>query len=894
MPVSDEIKEAFASGATILTANARAARWLRREYALEQRRAGRSAWASPPIEDWETWVRGRWEMSAVADPDAPLLLTSLQERSVWTRMQREDAGLVVSAESMAALAESAYTLLSDYECHSERKHAWGKTDAESFRRWAANFDRECARWKWIPGAELELRVAASLSKETLPEEILLLGFDRMTRAQESLHRALVGCGVRVRFAEAAFSGTSAEFVRAAGMQEEIEACAWRVRALIADDPDSRIGVLVPDLGAMRSEIERIFRRVLMPRSDDVFSDQEMPFEFSLGQPLASVPVIRAALLLLRWLREPLREEEISWLLLSGYLSPQRDEYVSLAKFDARIRSSASLLNEIAFGEFLKLAAGVGSQTIRNLANALRAAAANGIANERRLPGRWVDLAQSLLRDGGWPGAPGRDTMHFQALRRWERALDEIALLDFDGRQMSYEEFGKALDGHARETIFSPESQGAPVQIMGPREASGQQFDALWFLSADDASWPQSGRLHPLLPADVQRRFNMPHSSAKADLELAKLMTGRIAASAPVVTFSYSERGTDGENRPSPVLPRDAEWRSASALTEVVEQRARELEEFAEASGNIAWPQERSPGGSEVLKSQAVCPFQAFATKRLRAEALDRKDRGLSAAERGVLLHAALERIWSPSDGALHSLGDLRSAIREERLRDIVRSAIAEAFAGYRDLEGVWARGYLAREKQRLQTRLEEWLRLEASRAQFEVIGCEEELKDVIVGGLKLKLRADRIDQVADFDRLLIDYKSGEAAPRDWRPPRPNEPQLPLYAVFGNVENVRGVLFARIRAGDTCFSGSVANVRSQLLPDASAHSALAKEPYTDSLRDVWEEALLDLAGEFLRGEAAVDPKEGRTTCRYCPLPGLCRVAETRDPLAADGEEDGDGD
>jgi hypothetical protein len=140
--------------------------------------------------------------------------------------------------------------------------------------------------------------------------------------------------------------------------------------------------------------------------------------------------------------------------------------------------------------------------------------------------------------------------------------------------------------------------------------------------------------------------------------------------------------------------------------------------------------------------------------------------------------------------------------------------------------------------------------------------------------------------VGDSENLIIDYKSGEVAPRDWDPPRPNEPQLPLYAVFGNVEHVRGVLFARIRAGDTCFTGSVADVRAQLFADAKANSALAANPYTEGMRDEWREALLNLAGEFLAGEAAVDPKEGRKTCKYCPLPGLCRVAEAQNFLVSD--------
>lgn len=132
MRIAEEIKRSFESGATILTANARAARWLQREYGLRQRETGRRTWATPPIEDWETWLRRLWEERALAQKDAPLLLTSLQERSVWTRMQRDDAARVVSPPGMAALAESAYALLSAYEAHSERKYSWQRPTRSAF------------------------------------------------------------------------------------------------------------------------------------------------------------------------------------------------------------------------------------------------------------------------------------------------------------------------------------------------------------------------------------------------------------------------------------------------------------------------------------------------------------------------------------------------------------------------------------------------------------------------------------------------------------------------------------------------------------------------------------------------------------------------------------------
>lgn len=896
MPVPEEIKRAFASGATILTANMRAARWLKREYAFEQRRAGRRVWATPAIEDWETWLRNQWQALAFANADAPLLLTSLQERRVWTRIQRDAAVQVVSPASIAALAEKAYALLSEYEAHDERRHAWGKTDAENFRLWAADFDRECARRNWMARAGLEAKIAKSLIAKALPQEILLVGFDRTTPAHGGLLSALAACDVDVRFARAAFAEPRAQFIRAAGLRDEITACAWWARAQVERNPETRVGVLVPDMRAMHSEIDRIFRRVLMPETDDIFANHALPFEFSLGRPLAQIPAVRAALLVLRWLHGALREEEISWLLLSGFLSADNREYLALAKDDAKRRGFGSLSMEITLSAFLKQAGAQRLQLLAKLENASLAAAANGIKEQDRLPGRWTDLARSLLHKAGWPGKEDRDPLRFQVLRRWERALDEVALLDFDGQRMSCGDFLQMLEAHAQETIFSAESKGAPVQIMGALESSGQQFDAVWFLSTDDQSWPLRGRPHPLLPNELQRRLRMPYADTEGDLELARAATARIVACAPAVVFSRSERNKDGELRPSPLLPRDVDWEEAKEKFPLqwIEHETLELEEIEDASGRVRWPADQSPGGADVLKHQAACPFRAFAEKRLRAREFNRSEWGLTPAERGTLLHKTLEKIWSPSEGALHSLDDLQTAIQEGRLTGILSSAISRSFARFDDAaEDPWLDAYLSSEQDRLLKILRQWMEVEAGRVPFEVTACETEMKDAKVGELQLNLRADRVDRVAGDDRILIDYKSGKVSPKDWHLPRPNEPQMPLYVVFGNIENVCGALFARIRAEDMDLTGSVTDPQSQVFVNIRAGSALAENRYSDTMRNEWHDALMELAEEFLRGEAVVKPKNGKKTCQYCPMPGLCRVADLTSPLEEDEDADGNG-
>ena len=84
-----------------------------------------------------------------------MLLTALQERVLWKRAQRDDAALVISADSMAALAMEAWGLLSAYKAHAARRSSWDQTDAERFRHWAAAFDQLCSRNGWLSPSQLE-------------------------------------------------------------------------------------------------------------------------------------------------------------------------------------------------------------------------------------------------------------------------------------------------------------------------------------------------------------------------------------------------------------------------------------------------------------------------------------------------------------------------------------------------------------------------------------------------------------------------------------------------------------------------------------------------------------------------------------------------------------------
>jgi RecB family exonuclease len=182
------------------------------------------------------------------------------------------------------------------------------------------------------------------------------------------------------------------------------------------------------------------------------------------------------------------------------------------------------------------------------------------------------------------------------------------------------------------------------------------------------------------------------------------------------------------------------------------------------------------------------------------------------------------------------------------------------------------------ESTRLARALHDWLAVERERADFEVHALEEERR-VRLGGLELGTRADRVDRLADDTLVILDYKSGASerrAPGVWSGARPDEPQLPSYAL-AEQGPLAGLFIAHVRPGRPGFSGA-ARVAG-IVPDVDGDAGVVDgAPRFEELRTRWRESLARLAVDYAGGDARVDPKHRWQTCRGCDLGLFCRVAE----------------
>ena len=890
-----KIAEALERGAIVVTGNQRAARALRRGFDQRNRERRLASWARAQVMAWDAWMAVLWHGLLIEGHATQMLLNRTQEHAVWRTILEADKELASlrTVDSLAEMAEEAWRLVCRFEGQRRLRAAEGSADTRSFQRWARTFERLCAAEGFLAQAQVEEALRGAVDKDLvrLPVGgVLLVGFDGMTPAQAMLVESLRSTGVEIQEFRPAGIAAQRMLVEAHDEQEELRVTARWVRKILEEQPKAKVAVIVPGLGAQRREIDRVFREVLAPELEDIRAGNEaVPYEFSVGVALAETPMVATALDLLRWAAAALPLERVSGLLLSRYFARTGEEQGARAEFDAfELRKKRMLRPEISLDELF--AAVEGSKRRAKLSRLLGALRAMRPVAKRlqgmtaRTNAEWAEGMRELLEAAAWGSRVQETNAEFQARRKWESALDELATLDFDGVQVEFVQALEALERIARQTTFAPESRDAPVQVMGPLEAAGGTFDAVWFMRAGDLSWPAVAAASPLLPWAMQRELGMPGLDAARDAELTRQVSERLVMSAATVVFSYARESAEGRQRASRMLDElDLEKTTAAELLAPEIPRAVvDLEEVEDDVTVAALPDRVIRGGATVLQLQAACGFRAFAEMRLASTELESVELGMDALESGNVVHKVMEVFW----GRVKTQDELRKLTVEDR-EAVLDSAIGEGLEKIAQLsDSNWDVAYVEMQRDRLRRLLRPWLEQELARPNFEVKLREERASDVQIGPLHLSVRIDRVDETAGGE-LVIDYKTGHAATSDWLSERPDAPQLPLYAVVSDAERLGGVAFARVKVGkDMGWKGFAAENGVLLKPDK-----LKTESFAAQVEE-WRRVLTKLAEQFAAGDARVLPKSYPKTCEYCGQRLLCRVVGAALEKAEEEDETGD--
>ena len=878
--------DALAAGAIVVTPNNRLARDIALRFDASRRAQGLVAWNAPNVVPWTLWLERLWlEVLSAGRGGGHVLISAHVAQELWHGVIATERHELLNPRGAARHAMDAWTTFHAWRAPNElprtvAARGYGD-DVAAFSRWCARYEQRLDSLAAIDPAQLpdELMQSAAIIARSLPR-IVLHAFLPMTPQQNRLIDALRANGAAIDEVPAiACRSTSRRRTSAPHTSLEISRALAFARTRVAEQPDARVAIVVANLHERRNDVIALAEEILCPeRLVALEPDAPRPYGISLGEPLASMPVIASALALIAVAIGPVDAATAAALVRSPFLPDAKTQWMRRASVEAAWRRDAR--REVGWFDIVA--------ALRDVDAALHFRVSNAPLPSRahRLPREWARTWSDWLAAIGWPGTVSLTSAQWQARDAWSDVVGQFAAAGAVTGALAPATALETLRALLDVTMFQPEAAPAQVQILGTLEAVGMSFDSAWLAGFDAQRWPPAATPNPFLPLNWQYARGVPRAHPDSALATAQAITDALAGIAPEIIVSHPALIDDA---PAVVSPLFAAWPMVDAA--VLPETARRADAIPAATMERLHD-DRAPtvaagtymrGGAQLFDNQSACPFKAFARFRLRADAWSPCPDGLSAAERGVVLHAMLTSFWD--DVRDHAtLAALDSLALQQRIATSVEAGKAKLpQTRWRALPDAVAEA----ESHRLTTTMHAWLvEHELPRPPF-IARANEHAIDTEVDGIALKIRVDRIDELADGGLAIVDYKSGRvAAPARWFDQRPDGIQLAVYAraiEATSSEPIRALVFAKLKAGEIEVEGIADHADTWPGLDVAGASTRIPAPDWHRVLSMLRDEVALLAREVRDGVARVAPRH-RSTCQYCGLQPLCRIRRLDDSTA----------
>jgi ATP-dependent helicase/nuclease subunit B len=769
----------------------------------------------------------------------------------------------------------AFQLRHEYLLSDAREHYLFSEEYQAFAAWAKALQSRLDNLgalasQQLPTALLEL-LAAEPTALPLPDNLIFSeDLDLSPAAADFVRACLARCqGYTLALPYRDSQPVVRHYVQ---RRDECSAVAGQIalylKAIAADaGPLPQVAVIVPDFAAYHSPLHSALCRQLYPAALFPLQQDQRgvgvcePWVFEGREKLLGFPLLSAAWDIISLEPNSLPLEQLSRVLRSRFIRGWAEWRGPRASLDLRWRewlgASTSLQSALA------ASAREQRDTPEMLEPLLALAQGLSALPRRQLPSAWVRSFDQLLLCAGWPNAEDDDPVVMQCRRGFSQAMDVFRAMD---RQLGEVAHGEALSWlqHILSTKRFSISRDwdCPIRIMTLDDALGREFDAVWVLGMDDNALPRRVEPSPFLPLSLQRAAKIPASDPGLLVDRDRRLLMGILRSAPEVNISFCAQDDTGVAlepssllRGMPVSESEAAPGYASPYTVAGKQLTPDRDEVSGVSHD---ERKTLRGGSGLFKEYAVSPFFAFAKYRLRLREFPELLEGLDHRVQGMLVHACLQYFWEETKDktALDAMSSLQVFQRVEAC--VSRAFELPELASWRFPDAL-----IEIEKKRITTLVSSWLiEKEKNRLDnFRVIASEEERRAELMG-IPLRLRIDRIDEVASADgprRLVIDYKTGAVQGRALNSDQLTEPQLPIYALIEaeTEKGVDGVMLAQLKSAEELSLHMRSNWANSVVKKRAASGDVASEEAWENELKAWSTALQEMASGILAGNILHD-------------------------------------
>lgn len=397
----------------------------------------------------------------------------------------------------------------------------------------------------------------------------------------------------------------------------------------------------------------------------------------------------------------------------------------------------------------------------------------------------IAIAKSDQEEGSqrlWHGEDG------EIAAEW---LDDLRLAATDFPTVTGEEYVGLLRSLMRAVKVRPSyGQHPRLSILGALEARLIQADLVILGGMNEGVWPPEAPIDPWMSRPMKKDFGLPSPERLVGLSAHDFVQ---LASAPEVVLTRSQRSGGAPTVPSRFLLQLETVLQALGYSDDKQNALQPVDSWLEWARRIdeekdpvpcAPPEPNPPIAARPTQLSVTeigtwrrNPYAIYAKHILKLRKLEPLDAEMGAADRGSMIHEALDKF-------VKKYPDHLPVNAQDELLAIGRD-IFSAYDQVPEIKTFWwprferiAAWFIEHEDKRRSSGIK--------LLQSEAIG-----QIALENGFTLKGRADRIDQLPNGDLAITDYKTGGVpAPKEIQ--AGYEPQLPLLALIAEKGGFTGV------------------------------------------------------------------------------------------------------
>ena len=271
----------------LLTPNRRLTAYLRHEYDLWKQNNGQLTWPEINIMPIATWLEKTWQ-DHVANK---VILNNHQEYLLWHNIITKftNKHQLLHSTALITQAQQAYSLIQQWQINLAHTSFTITEDTQAFQSWAYEFTQQLETNNWLTHNDIANEFDFYLTKNVLPlpKALILVGFDIIPPQLKALLQQLQTHKCQIEYFDPNIKNSQEIRVSCANPEQELINMALWAQKYSAANSSTRIGCIIPELTAMRSQVEHVFNRI-NPNN----------FDISIGIALDQYPLIASALQIL--------------------------------------------------------------------------------------------------------------------------------------------------------------------------------------------------------------------------------------------------------------------------------------------------------------------------------------------------------------------------------------------------------------------------------------------------------------------------------------------------------------------------------------------------------------------------------------------------------------------